>query len=197
MRKRAFACVQSVALRRLIGDWLYWKKRWAETYSAVSVWLRSPIQYVQHERFALRLRQLAEQHLSFDSAYYHYVSMAKKNCREHLLGEIVRYKKYLYVLRPQLAARWIREGLGAPPMVFAELAQVTLHDPALISEINRLLEVKMRAGEAATSPRWDGIHAFILSELEVAQAYAPSVPRKRDAAELDGLLREAVTAMEV
>lgn len=50
----------------------------------------------------------------------------------------------------------------------------------------------MRTSEAATSPRWDGIHAFILAELEVAQAYAPLAPRKRDAAELDGMLREAV-----
>lgn len=158
-------------------------------------WLRSPIQYMQDERFAPSLRQLAEQHLSFDRAYHHYVSMAKKNCREHLFGEVVRFKKYLYVLRPLLAARWIREGLGAPPMVFAEFAQATLHDAALIAEINRLLEVKMRAGEAATSPRWDGIHAFILAELEVAQAYVPSVPRKGDVAELDGLLREVVTAI--
>jgi uncharacterized protein len=157
-------------------------------------WLRSPIQYLQDERFAPRLRQLAEQHLSFDRAYHHYVSMAQKNCREHLFGEVVRYKKYLYVLRPLLAARWIREGLGAPPMVFAELAQATLRDAALISEINRLLEVKMRAGEAATSPRWDGIHAFILAELEIAQAYAPNVPGKRDAAELDRFLREVVTS---
>jgi uncharacterized protein len=155
-------------------------------------WLRSPIFYLQDDPFASRLRQLAEQHLSFDRAYYHYVSMAKKNCREHLQGEVVRYKKYLYVLRPLLAARWIREGRGAPPMVFAELAQATLDDAALIAEINRLLEVKMRAGEAATSPRWDGIHAFILAELEVAQAHAPAAPRQRDGAELDAFLRQAV-----
>jgi predicted nucleotidyltransferase len=31
--------------------------------------------------------------------------MAKKSLRDHLLGETVRYKKYLYVLRPLLAAR--------------------------------------------------------------------------------------------
>jgi uncharacterized protein len=157
-------------------------------------WLRSPIQYLQDDRLAPRLRQLAEQHLSFERAYHHYVSMAKKNCREHLLGEVVRYKKYLYVLRPLLAARWIREGRGAPPMRFAELAQATLDDAALMAEINRLLEVKMRAGEAATSPRWEGIHAFIVAELDAAQAYAPKTAPKRSAADLDHFLREAVKA---
>ncbi len=155
-------------------------------------WLRSPIQYRHDDHLVPRLRQLAEQHLSFDRAYYHYVSMAKKNCREHLLGEVVRYKKYLYVLRPLLAARWIREGRGAPPMRFAALAEATLDDAALMAEINRLLDVKMRAGEAATSPRWDGLHAFILAELDAAQAHSPATAPKRSAADLDAFLRDAV-----
>ena len=50
-------------------------------------------------------------------------------------------------------------------------------------------------GEAATSPRWQGIHAFILAELEAAQAHAPKAPRQRNGAELDALLRDAVTAV--
>jgi uncharacterized protein len=148
--------------------------------------------YLERQPLASRLRDLAERHLSLDRAYYHYVSMAKKNCREHLFGETVRHKKYLYVLRPLLAARWIREGRGAPPMVFAELAQSTLDDRSLVDEINRLLEVKMRAGEAATSPRWEGIHRFILAELEVAQAWRPAATTGSDSAPLDALLRDAV-----
>jgi uncharacterized protein len=157
-------------------------------------WLRSPIVYLQDEPLASGLRELAERHLSFDRAYYHYVSMAKKNCREHLLGETVRYKKYLYVLRPLLAARWIRDGRGAPPMVFAELAQAALDDAALIDEINRLLAVKMRAGEAATSPRWEDIHRFIQAELETAQQWAPAVARQGGMEDLDDFLRQTVHA---
>jgi uncharacterized protein len=57
-----------------------------------------------------------------------------------------------------------------------------------------LLEVKMRAGEGATSPRWEGIHAFVLAELEAAQAHAPKTARKQSAADLDEFLRDAVKA---
>ena len=57
---------------------------------------------------------LAEEEFSLVRGYHHYVSMARKNLREHLLGEVVRYKKYLYVLRPLLAARWIRKGAARP-----------------------------------------------------------------------------------
>ena len=158
-------------------------------------WLRSPIVYRQEAAAAARLRALAEAHFSPVRGYHHYVSMAKKSFREHLQGETVRYKKYLYVLRPLLAARWIRTQPGVPPMRFAELAQHTLDpvaDAALIAEINALLEVKMRAGEAATSPRWPGIHAFIESELaRNAQEPVQALPT-RGAALLDAMLFETV-----
>lgn len=137
-------------------------------------------------------RALAERGFSTVRGYHHYVSMAKKNLREHLLGEVVRYKKYLYVLRPLLAARWIRAGRGAPPMRFADLALGTLDDPVLIAEINRLLEVKMRAGEAATSPRWPAIHDFLVSELEVAHAQGPADDGRPDASGLDEFLLSTV-----
>ena len=74
-------------------------------------------------------------------------------------------------------------------MRFADLAQGTLDNPELFAEINRLLEVKMHAGEAATSPRWKGIHAFILTELKAAQANPPPLGERRNSETLDELLR--------
>ena len=155
-------------------------------------WLRSPIVYRQEVPWAQRLRTLVEEGFSPVRGYHHYVSMARRNLREHLYGEVVRYKKYLYVLRPLLAARWIREERGVPPMRFAELASQTLTDRAVLDEVNALLAVKMRAGESATSPRWVGIHAFIEAELAEAMAHVPGEGLKADGDALDQYLREAV-----
>lgn len=159
-------------------------------------WLRSPIVYREEADTVARLRALAEDGFSAVRGYHHYVSMAKKNFREHLRGEEVRYKKYLYVLRPLLAARWIRDGRGVPPMRFAALAEATLDDRALLGEINRLLEVKMRAGEAATSPRWTGIHDFIESELNAAAAQVVVDSSRPDTTMLDAFLTETVLKIE-
>jgi uncharacterized protein len=159
-------------------------------------WLRSPIVYREEANTVARLRALAEDGYSAVRGYHHYVSMAKKNFREHLRGEEVRYKKYLYVLRPLLAARWIREGRGVPPMRFAALAEATLDDRALLDEINRLLEVKMRAGEAATSPRWIGIHDFIESELTAAAEQVVVDSSHPDTTMLDAFLAETVLKSE-
>ena len=158
-------------------------------------WLRSPIVYREEADTMAQFRALAAQVFSNAKGWHHYTSMAKKNFREHLQADTVRYKKYLYVLRPLLAARWLRTQPGVPPMRFAELAQHTLHpvhDAALVDEINALLEVKMRADEAATSPRWPGIHAFIEAELarNAAEPVQP-LPVPGHAA-LDALLQDTV-----
>jgi predicted nucleotidyltransferase len=155
-------------------------------------WLRSPIVYVEEAAAMERLRELAGRCFSPLRGYHHYVAMARKNFRGYLQGEEVRYKKYFYVLRPLLAARWIREQGGVPPMRFAELAQASVREPALIEEINRLLEVKMRAGEAATSARWPGLHRFIEEELVVAEANLPPEHVKQKSAELDAFLFDCV-----
>jgi len=158
-------------------------------------WLRSPIVYCQHEVFAQRLRALAEGGFSPVRGYHHYVSMARKNLREHLADAVVRPRKYLIVLRPLLAARWIREQRGAPPMRFAELAEATLDDAAVVAEINALLAAKAHAGDAA-SPRRDVLHAFIERELEAAQASVIAESHRTDSRELDRLLHDAVMHFE-
>jgi predicted nucleotidyltransferase len=158
-------------------------------------WLRSPIVYREDAQAMPRFRALSEAVFSNARGWHHYASMAKKNFREHLQAETVRYKKYLYVLRPLLAARWIRMRPGVPPMRFADLAQHTLNavrDAALIDEINALLEVKMRAGEAATSPRWPGIHAFIEAELAAHAAEPVTALPPADASGLDAFLSDTV-----
>lgn len=54
----------------------------------------------------------------------------------------------------------------------------------------------MRAGEAATSPRRDGIHAFIVSELQAVQAHQPAAGERRSTEALDDLLRDCVLDFE-
>lgn len=77
-------------------------------------------------------------------------------------------------------------------MRFAELASEVLTDRAVLDEINALLEVKMRAGESVTSPRWVGIHDFIEAELAAAMAHTLDKGPKADGLQLDQYLHDAV-----
>ena len=128
-------------------------------------WLDSPLVYREDAMVAARLRALAPAFYSDCKGRWHYLSMARKNYARHLEGEQVRLKKYLYVLRPLLAVRWLDAGRGMPPMRFADLAAATVDDPALAAEIRALLEQKMAAGEAEYGARFPRIHAFIEEAL--------------------------------
>ena len=158
-------------------------------------WLDSPVIYRQHEAGAGEIRGLAAQWFSPQRGRYHYLAMAHRNFRGYLQGESVRLKKYLYVLRPLLAALWIERGLGQPPMRFADLAGYLVTDEALRVEINALLAIKMRSGEAEYSPRWPGIHAFVESELARTAVDADYKKPEGEAAALDAFLMRTVLAV--
>jgi len=158
-------------------------------------WLDSPVVYREDTALAAGIRELATQWFSPKRGRYHYLAMAHRNFRGYLQGDSVRLKKYLYVLRPLLAAQWIERGLGQPPMRFADLAEHLVTDAALLDEINALLEIKMRAGEAEYSPRWPRIHAFIESELARTVVDADYKKPEGDAAELDAFLMRTVLAV--
>jgi len=96
------------------------------------------------------------------------------------------------VLRPLLAARWLRERGDAPPMVFAELAEGVLHEAELIDAINELLAVKMRAGEAERGAARPVLRAFIDRELELATQQAPAKGVRQSFAALDAFLADCV-----
>ena len=158
-------------------------------------WLDSPVVYQQNKDFTAQIRAMIPHWFSERRGRYHYLAMANRNFRGYLQGERVRLKKYLYVLRPLLAAQWIERGLGRPPMRFADLVERLVTDPALFAEINELLAIKMQANEAEYSPRWPHIHSFIESELMKNVVDADYKNPEGDAAELDAFLMQTVLAM--
>ena len=156
-------------------------------------WLDSPVVYQEDETVVAELRALIPAWFSPLRARWHYYSMARKNFRGYLQGETVRLKKYFYVLRPLLAARWVEAGKGVPPMRFAELLAGSELCAPLRAEIDALLEIKQRAGEAEYGPKRPLLHAFLQSEL-VRGELPPVLPdsSEGDLKDLDSLLMRTV-----
>ena len=129
-------------------------------------WLSSPIVYQESSNFAPSLRGLLKIYYSPISSVFHYLHMAQGNYREYLRGEVVWLKKYLYALRPLLAVRWIEQGRGVVPMEFSNLLVTVEDQPALIDDIQTLVERKMEGDELDRGPWVPTISKFIGSELE-------------------------------
>jgi predicted nucleotidyltransferase len=110
-------------------------------------WLSSPIVYFDHSTLPSLLRELTKHYFKRKSCLHHYLHMAEGNYRNYLQGEVVRSKKYFYVLRPVLACQWIEERGTMPPMEFQVLLAELVHDETVRLEILQLLVRKMSGEE--------------------------------------------------
>jgi predicted nucleotidyltransferase len=154
---------------------LFWKSN-----PALIEWLQSPITYLDRGLFRAGALELMPEVYSVENGIHHYRSMAKTNYREYLRRPVVRLKKYFYVLRPLLAARWI-EKTGTPaPIEFAKLLPLLEEAPELLAEVHRLLELKRSAPELGLAPAVPLLNAFIEAELE-APREIPRTSREGEA----------------
>lgn len=121
-------------------------------------WMNSPVVYRETE-FADLIQPYLDRYFSCKSGLYHYLSMAEGNYREYLKGDIVKAKKYFYVLRPILACKWILHKGTRPPMLFRELMD---------SELDRTIEglkVEIAAFPAEHRADWDPLNQLFLETL--------------------------------
>jgi len=142
-------------------------------------WMSSPVVYKQTD-FIHRLQPIMDNYFSCKSGLYHYLSMAEGNYRDYLKGEMVKAKKYFYVLRPLLACRWILHKHTKPPMLFRDLMDSEL-DEALKPAVERLLDLKMNAPEIKEIPRVDEINAYLDSSIEAIKAEIAAFPAEHRA----------------
>jgi hypothetical protein len=128
-------------------------------------WIQSPITYIDESLFRGAALALLPAIYSPEKGIYHYRSMAKTNYRGYLREPVVRLKKYFYVLRPLLAARWIAKTGGAAPIEFEKLLTLLQQEQAVLSEVRLLLEQKRSAPELGLAPAVPPLNAFIETEL--------------------------------
>jgi predicted nucleotidyltransferase len=158
-------------------------------------WLDSPVVYHEADGLADRLRGLLRTFYSPAAALHHYLRMAQNNWHAYCRRDRVRLKKYLYVLRPLLAARWIEQDRGPVPMLFRSLFVTVADRPDLLTEIEALLVRKTAGGELGEGPRIGPIHEFAATELERLPSVAAGMTKSPvSPAPLDELFRETLNA---
>ncbi|MDP1978352.1 MAG: nucleotidyltransferase domain-containing protein [Undibacterium umbellatum] len=155
-------------------------------------WLSSPVVYAADPVFLQALQAASREVHRPERAYYHYLHMASKNYREHLQGEMVKLKKYLYVLRPLLACLWIEQDLGPVPMRFQDMVDATIEDKELLASIAELLVIKRRAKESELSVPMPVINSFIESQLQRLDGVRTNSTGDMDFSVLDRLLLDTV-----
>jgi predicted nucleotidyltransferase len=157
-------------------------------------WLRSPIIYREQFSAAEKLRGMSEKFFNPKSCMYHYLSMAKGNFKEFLQRDLVKSKKYFYVLRPVLACDWIKTRNSFPPMAFQKLVDLQVTDEKLKTEIAELLKRKIAGEELKKEPKIEILNEFLEEKIEFYKTYVEQIEQgeKPPTEVLDELFKETI-----
>lgn len=112
-------------------------------------WLGSPIVYGSNSEKFLRLQQFARNEFNSASAFYHYMSLAKRKFLNNATSTNAKY--FLYGLRAVLCAAYIVDHRSPPPVLFDPLVQQYL-PPKEKHILTALLERKAQGQEMAHAP---------------------------------------------
>ncbi|MBF0437191.1 MAG: nucleotidyltransferase domain-containing protein [Magnetococcales bacterium] len=173
-------------LRKALG--LFWKSN-----PPLLEWLDSPMIYLERGVVPERLRTLRKSYFSPQSSWHHYLHMAKGNYREYLRSDVVWLKKYLYVLRPLLAVRWLERDLGPVPTRFQVLVETVVEQREIREAIAALLAAKMAGDELSMGARIPVLSNFLEAEFTRHETTQVPLPSARMPVEpLNALFLEAL-----
>ena len=152
-------------------------------------WKNSPVVYRTCDEWQ-SAGDIFDEYFSLRSGVNHYLNTAKNNYKAYLQGESVKLKKYFYVLRPVLAAKWILDTKTPPPVLFYKLAQEEL-DSRISREVEELLEMKKISSELGESSRIEKLHSYLEEEIASIEKSLTMLPHDSfaDTEKLDRLFR--------
>ena len=137
-------------------------------------WNSSPIVYKTTDEWK-KITTIINRYFVAKSGLYHYLSTAKSNYREYLKSDMVRLKKYFYVLRPLLACKWILAEGTSPPMEFRVLMEKYL-DEDVRPDVEKLLDLKMNTPEITTGKRFDRVNNYLDNTIAEMDAIVATLP---------------------
>lgn len=126
-------------------------------------WSNSPIVYYTTSEWK-QIKEGVMKYFSCKSSMYHYYGTANKNYLEYLTDDMVKYKKYFYVLRPILACKWIEKKKCPPSVLFQELVDEVLEEN-MKTTVEKLVEKKTKMVESEKGKRIDKLNSYIVDNL--------------------------------
>ncbi|MBP3799159.1 MAG: nucleotidyltransferase domain-containing protein [Ruminococcus sp.] len=138
-------------------------------------WASSPVVYRTSPEWE-KLSGLMGDYFSPKAAFMHYYGIAKGNYRDHLKGEEVRLKKYIYAVSPLLCCRWITEKGTFPPLDINRLISEVCPDE-IKHDFCELIDMKKQK-KLDTGRRIDTLGAFIEDELCCIESTAEKLSGK-------------------
>jgi predicted nucleotidyltransferase len=154
-------------------------------------WLATNESYYEDIRLYPEFKQLCLDFFDPNACFHHFRSMATINFRDFRDSETLPYKKYFYVTRALLCARYIADHRQPAPCRFGDLLSEFYPSGSVRDELERLLVVKRSGAEVAKMKRSPILHAEI-ERLFLATSVEPEKRPVMSTAQLNEFFRKVV-----
>ena len=165
-------------------------------------WSNSPIIYRKATEWDV-LKEAVLHYFSEKAALCHYYGTANSTLQGFLTGEMIRYKKYFYALRPLLCCRWIERYHAVPPMEFDKLLTMfngpdDVLTQELYAAIQELLARKSETEEKDLNPQMPVIISFITEECARQKQISAAAPddHRHDYTELNAVFQSLLCKLQ-
>ena len=138
-------------------------------------WLATHESYYEDSVLFPEFKQLCLDFFDPQACFHHFRSMATGNFADFRKSATLPFKKYFYVMRSLLCARYIFDHQKPAPSRFADLLDEYYPTGDVRDEVHRMLEKKRSGIELATMERNQVLH----SEIERLFEITSEAPGKR------------------
>ncbi len=140
-------------------------------------WANSSVIYKVTDEWR-HIYEVCKDYFSKKVSIHHYCGTAKSAYMKFLQEDMVKYKKYVYALRPLLSCKYIEEKQTIPPVMFEELLQQEL-DIMVRKAIEEMLEIKAKTDEKDLNPAIPVIQQFIEEKIAYYEKLATEMADDR------------------
>jgi predicted nucleotidyltransferase len=155
-------------------------------------WLQSPIVYENKNNFKDEIWKVSKEYYSLKSACYNYLALGKNILKQIENENKIKLKKYFYILRSILSAKWICEKNQIPPMEFYKLLKI-IENKDLLAIISKMLDIKSTVDESYLFERKNVLDNFIDYEFNKCDNIVSSLPsNKTDVKNLNEFYRKII-----
>lgn len=152
-------------------------KLMARGNSVVHEWIASPLVYHADTTFVAALAPLAREWRSAYADVHHYHGLLATQRGRFIEGrDLVKLKKYFYVIRPAIALQWVREKGGAPPMDLPSLIAGVDLPRETLDALEALRAAKRESSEMGEGARIPALDGYIEAQSAWARASKPRAP---------------------
>ena len=158
-------------------------------------WLASSIVYFERPSAIEPLRRLVEPSLLPESVCHHYLAQSRRILAGIEQSQETTLKKYFYVMRALLAARWIVERGSAPPMDLWSLLGEASPRFCSRARLDEMVGEKAQSQEGGRLTRLFDLEAGLRQEHDRLAAQIPKNGPPVDAALFDQAFLEVLRAI--